>query len=166
MFEDGENPSSSLSSESGFTDFVQYQADGSEEPDHTPQPHPAVKTGRRSSGPSQTKPLDKPVMQCCLEHFQQFILRLITLYITDKTGVDRGEVLHSGPMVSESTQQNGHMDQAEPCLDPGLVQRKFVDAFTAACQLFLECSSFPVYIAEGNLKASPSQEEHIGKNQK
>ncbi|XP_076006410.1 protein DOP1A [Genypterus blacodes] len=161
VFEDGENPSSSRSSESGFTDFVQYQADGSEEPDRTSQPHPAVKTGRRSSGPSQTKPLDKPVMQCCLEHFQQFLSRLITLYITDKTGLDRGEVVHSRPMASESSQQNGHVDQAEPCSDPGLVQRTCVAAFTAACQLFLECSSFPVYIAEGNLKASPSQEEHI-----
>ncbi|KAF7656791.1 hypothetical protein LDENG_00036360 [Lucifuga dentata] len=165
VFEDGENPPSSRSSESGFTDFVQYHSDGLEEPEHNSQPHPAVKTGRCSSGPPQTKPLDKPVMQCCLEHFQQFLSRLITLYIipglADKTAVERGEVVYSGLLVSEGTQQNRHTEQTEPCVGPGLVQRECVAAFTAACQLFLECSSFPVYIAEGNLKASPSQEEQI-----
>ncbi|XP_071399581.1 protein DOP1A [Centroberyx affinis] len=165
VFEDGENPSSSRSSESGFTDFVQYQADGSEEPERTHQPHPSLKTGRRSSGPSQTKTLDKPVMQCCLEHFQQFLSRLITLYIVpgqgDRAGGERGEVVWSGPLVSEGTQQNGCVEQTESCSGPGsgLGQKECIPAFTAACQLFLECSSFPVYIAEGNLKSSPTQEE-------
>uniref|UniRef100_A0A4W6E6Z3 DOP1 leucine zipper like protein A n=1 Tax=Lates calcarifer TaxID=8187 RepID=A0A4W6E6Z3_LATCA len=160
VFEDGENPPSSRSSESGFTDFVQYQGDGPDETERIPHPHPAVKTGRRSSGPSQTKPLDKPVMQCCLEHFQQFLSRLIILYITpgrvDRLEGERNEVMQSGPLVSEGSQ---HRDYTELCPGSGLVQRECVAAFTAACQLFLECSSFPVYIAEGNLKSSPTQED-------
>uniref|UniRef100_A0A665VI71 DOP1 leucine zipper like protein A n=1 Tax=Echeneis naucrates TaxID=173247 RepID=A0A665VI71_ECHNA len=151
VFEDGENPASSRSSESGFTDFVQYQGDDTEEVERPHHPHPAVKTGRRASGPSQSKPLDKPVMQCCLDHFQQFLLRLITLYITpgqgDRPKGERNEVLHSGALVSEGSQHC-----TEFCSTPGSVQRECVAAFTAACQLFLECSSFPVYIAEGNLK--------------
>uniref|UniRef100_A0A8C4E9J9 DOP1 leucine zipper like protein A n=1 Tax=Dicentrarchus labrax TaxID=13489 RepID=A0A8C4E9J9_DICLA len=160
VFEDGENPPSSRSSESGFTDFVQYQGDGPEETERTPHPHPALKTGRRSSGPSQTKPLDKPVMQCCLEHFQQFLSRLITLYITpgqvDKAKGERDEVSQSGLLVSEGSR---HSDHVESCLESAFIQRECVAAFTAACQLFLECSSFPVYIAEGNLKSSPTQED-------
>ncbi|KAG8010299.1 Protein dopey-1 [Nibea albiflora] len=166
VFEDGENPSSSRSSESGFTDFVQYQGDGTEETDRTPHPHPTVRTSRRSSGPSQTKPLDKPVMQCCLEHFQQFLSRLITLYITpgqaDKADGDRLAVMQSGPLVSEGSLR---VDHIEACSGSGLVQRECVAAFTAACQLFLECSSFPVYIAEGNLKSSPTQEEQFDSEQ-
>ncbi|XP_031178612.1 protein dopey-1 isoform X2 [Sander lucioperca] len=165
VFEDGENPPSSRSSESGFTDFVQYQGDGPDDSEQTPHPLPAVKTGRRSSGPSQTKPLDKPVMQCCLEHFQQFLSRLITLYIipgqVDKAEGERGEVMHSGP-VSEGSQ---HTDYMESCSGSGLVKKECVAAFTAACQLFLECSSFPVYIAEGNLKSSPTQEEQFDSEQ-
>uniref|UniRef100_A0A4W6E628 DOP1 leucine zipper like protein A n=1 Tax=Lates calcarifer TaxID=8187 RepID=A0A4W6E628_LATCA len=166
VFEDGENPPSSRSSESGFTDFVQYQGDGPDETERIPHPHPAVKTGRRSSGPSQTKPLDKPVMQCCLEHFQQFLSRLIILYITpgrvDRLEGERNEVMQSGPLVSEGSQ---HRDYTELCPGSGLVQRECVAAFTAACQLFLECSSFPVYIAEGNLKSSPTQEEQLDSEQ-
>uniref|UniRef100_A0A665VI29 DOP1 leucine zipper like protein A n=1 Tax=Echeneis naucrates TaxID=173247 RepID=A0A665VI29_ECHNA len=158
VFEDGENPASSRSSESGFTDFVQYQGDDTEEVERPHHPHPAVKTGRRASGPSQSKPLDKPVMQCCLDHFQQFLLRLITLYITpgqgDRPKGERNEVLHSGALVSEGSQHC-----TEFCSTPGSVQRECVAAFTAACQLFLECSSFPVYIAEGNLKSSPTHED-------
>lgn len=103
-------------------------------------------------------------MQCCLEHFQQFLSRLITLYITpgqgDRAEGDRGEAMQSGPLVSEGSQHSDHM---ESCSESGLVQRERVAAFTAACQLFLECSSFPVYIAEGNLKSSPTQEEQFGK---
>lgn len=165
VFEDGENPSSSRSSESGFTDFIQYQGDGTEETEHTTHPHPVIKSGHRSSsGPSQNKPLDKPVMQFCLEHFQQFLSRLITLYITPKQAVkaggERDAVLQSGPLVSEDCQHSDHMEQ---CSGSGLVQRDCVAAFTAACQLCLECSSFPVYIAEGNLKSSPTREEQFGK---
>ncbi|XP_075952583.1 protein DOP1A [Anarhichas minor] len=166
VFEDGENPAGSRCSESGFTDFVQYQGDGPEEAEPSAQPQPGVKTGHRSSGASQTKPLDKPVMQCCLEHFQQFLSRLITLYITpgrgDKAEGERGEVIKSGPLVSEGSQ---HSDHIESCSEAGFLQREGVAAFTAACQLFLECSSFPVYIAEGNLKSSPAQEEQFDSEQ-
>lgn len=153
VFEDGENPPSGRSSESGFTDFVQYQGDGGEDGERPPHSHPAMKTGRRSSGPSQSKPLDKPVMQCCLEHFQQFLSRLITLYIAG--GQLDGK---SDPPLSEAPS-----DQVLVCSGAAPAQRECVAAFTAACQLFLECSSFPVYIAEGNLKSSPTPEEQFGK---
>ncbi|KAK2844177.1 hypothetical protein Q5P01_010836 [Channa striata] len=163
VFEDGDNPPSSRSSESGFTDFIQYQGDGPEEAGRTPHPHPAVRTGRCSSGPSQAKPLDKPVMQCCLEHFQQFLSRLITLYITprqvDRPEVERNEAIQSEPLVSQ------HSDIVESHSGSGMIQRECVAAFTAACQLFLECSSFPVYIAEGNLKSSPTPEEQFDSDQ-
>lgn len=103
-------------------------------------------------------------MQFCLEHFQQFLSRLITLYITPKQAVkaggERDAVLQSGPLVSEDCQHSDHMEQ---CSGSGLVQRDCVAAFTAACQLCLESSSFPVYIAEGNLKSSPTREEQFGK---
>ncbi|CAB1424853.1 unnamed protein product [Pleuronectes platessa] len=166
VFEDGENPSSSRSSESGFTDFVKYLGDGPQETECIPHSHSAVKAGRRSSGPPQTKPVDKPVMQCCLEHFQQFLSRLISLYITpgrvDRPEDERTEVMRSEALVSEGPQ---HCDYTEMCSEGGLVHREYVAAFTAACQLFLECSSFPVYIAEGNLKSSPTQEEQLDSEQ-
>uniref|UniRef100_A0A668RQD7 DOP1 leucine zipper like protein A n=1 Tax=Oreochromis aureus TaxID=47969 RepID=A0A668RQD7_OREAU len=165
VFEDVEN-TPSCRSESGFTEFVQYQGDVPEEAEHTLHSHSTVRTGRRSSGPCHSKPLDKPVMQCCLEHFQQFLSRLITLYIipgqVNKVEGHRGEVTHSGLLVSESS-QNG--DHAEVCSGSGMVQKECIAAFTAACQLFLECSSFPVYIAEGNLKSSPRQEELLENEQ-
>ncbi|XP_041842949.1 protein dopey-1 isoform X2 [Melanotaenia boesemani] len=160
VFDDGENPPSSRSSESGFTDFVQYQRDGPEETLQTPHSHPVLRTGSRSSGLCQTKPLDKPVMQCCLEHFQQFLSRLVTLYIiprqVEKAEGPRGELVPSGTLVSEVSH---HGDHVESSSGSGMVQRERIAAFTAACQLFLECSSFPIYIAEGNLKSSPTQEE-------
>lgn len=155
VFEDGANPPpSGRTSESGFTDFIQYEEDGTEETEQSPHPHPAMKTGRRpSSGPPQaTKPLDKPVMQCCLENFQQFLSRLITLHITPGQG-DRG-AMQVEPAVAKDGQRSEHSGSG--------LQRECVAAFTAACQLFLECSSFPVYIAEGNLKSSPSHEEQCG----
>ncbi|XP_061805546.2 protein DOP1A isoform X1 [Nerophis lumbriciformis] len=160
LSKDGEHALSCHSSESGFTDYIQYQENG---PDTEGPPHSALKTGRRSSVPSQAKTLDKPVMQCCLEHFQQFLSKLITLHLTseqvDKTEKDRGEVLQSASLVLESTEHNGRIDQTKLCSQTGMAQKECVAAFTAACQLFLECSSFPVYIAEGNVKASPTQEE-------
>ncbi|KAM9309502.1 protein DOP1A isoform 2-T2 [Pholidichthys leucotaenia] len=166
VFEDVENPLSSRSSESGFTDFVQYQEDGPEETEQTPNPHPALKTGRRSSGLCHSKPMDKPVMQCCLEYFQQFISRLIIQYIVpqqvDVAEGQRGEVMHSGHQVSETSKHADHMNTGS---GSEFVQREHVAAFTAACQLFLECSSFPVYIAEGNLKSSPRQDEQFDSEQ-
>ncbi|KAM9724218.1 protein DOP1A isoform 3-T3 [Menidia menidia] len=159
VFDDRETPAGFRPSESGFTDFVQYQGDALEERERAPQPPPAVKTGTRSSGPCPAKPLDKPVMQCCLDHFQQFLSRLIGLHIIpgqgDNAGGLRGQLMPSGPPLSSSS------TPADPCSGSGPVPREHVAAFTAACQLFLECSSFPVYIAEGNVKSSPTQEEQI-----
>lgn len=152
--DEGENLPRTRSPESGFTDFVQYQGDGEEETERTSNPHPALKAGRGSSGLCQTKPLDKPVMQGCLEHFQQFLSRLITLYIIP--GHEKVEAQQMGALVLEGSQSS--VEQTEPS-ESMLVQIECTDAFTAACQLFLECSSFPVYIAEGNLKPSPSQEQ-------
>uniref|UniRef100_A0A8C7CEU4 DOP1 leucine zipper like protein A n=1 Tax=Oncorhynchus kisutch TaxID=8019 RepID=A0A8C7CEU4_ONCKI len=157
VFETGENPNSSRSSESGFTDFVQYQA--SEEPAPT---QPSLKTGCSSSLPaSQNKPQDKPVMQCCLEHFQHFLSRLVTLYITpgmvEGAGGVRSDVVRAEP---EGGAQHNGRDVVEV---PG--QRECLAAFTAACQLFLECSSFPVYIAEGNLKSTPPPKEQTDSEQ-
>ncbi|XP_024256006.1 protein dopey-1 isoform X2 [Oncorhynchus tshawytscha] len=157
VFETGENPNSSRSSECGFTDFVQYQA--SEEPAPT---QPSLKTGCSSSLPvSQNKPQDKPVMQCCLEHFQHFLSRLVTLYITpgmvEGAGGVRSDVVRAEP---EGGAQHNGRDVVEV---PG--QRECLAAFTAACQLFLECSSFPVYIAEGNLKSTPPPKEQTDSEQ-
>lgn len=100
-------------------------------------------------------------MQRCLEHFQQFLSRLITLYIipVPPAGRERSEVVQSGPLVAGA-------NHTESCSGSGPVQRECAAAFTAACQLFLECSSFPVYIAEGNLKSSPVQEEQFGEGLK
>lgn len=103
-------------------------------------------------------------MQCCLEHFQLFLSRLITLYISpgrvDGPEREQNELMHLRPLVSQDLQHNDHVESQA---GPGCIQRECVAAFTAACQLFLECSSFPVYIAEGNVKSSPTQEEHLGK---
>ncbi|XP_068611314.1 protein dopey-1 [Brachionichthys hirsutus] len=164
VFEDVESLPCNGASESGFTDFVQYQGDDAEETEHSLHPHQAVKPGGRSSaGQTQTKAVDKPVMQCCLEHFQHFLSRLINLYITpgevDKAEGEKGEVAQLGFLVSGNSNPNA------PCSASGLDQRECVAAFTAACQLFLECSSFPVYIAEGNLKSSPTQHEQFDSEQ-
>uniref|UniRef100_A0A3B3BGG5 DOP1 leucine zipper like protein A n=1 Tax=Oryzias melastigma TaxID=30732 RepID=A0A3B3BGG5_ORYME len=150
---EGETPHRGHSFESGFTDFVQYQEDGPEESEQTPQS--ALRTGGRSSGPCQTKPLDKPVMQSCLEHFQQFLSRLITLYIIPGQ-VDQSES-RGGELVDPLHSEGSPYRDSHTALET--IPRDFVAAFTAACQLFLECSSFPVYIAEGNLKSSPTLED-------
>ncbi|XP_066558430.1 protein dopey-1 isoform X2 [Amia ocellicauda] len=192
VFEDSENPPSSRSSESGFTEFVQYQAEKNEDLDHTAGncqgQHGALPVGSTSSEtetastvgsedtvvhPSPTmghassarggKAKQKTVMQCCLEYFQQFLTRLVTLYITPCTAASpaftsefcsvlkgdqavRGEVVRAGEPAPKSRASSRS------------AQRECLGAFTAACQLFLECSSFPVYIAEGNLKSSPQAE--------
>ncbi|XP_024123433.1 protein dopey-1 isoform X1 [Oryzias melastigma] len=156
---EGETPHRGHSFESGFTDFVQYQEDGPEESEQTPQS--ALRTGGRSSGPCQTKPLDKPVMQSCLEHFQQFLSRLITLYIIPGQ-VDQSES-RGGELVDPLHSEGSPYRDSHTALET--IPRDFVAAFTAACQLFLECSSFPVYIAEGNLKSSPTLEEPFDSDQ-
>ena len=170
VFQDNntENPAGSRSSECGFSDFVQYRAGGSDEAD--PQ-HPSQRPGRGHSGPSgpsQARPQERPVMQRCLEHFQRFLSHLITLYIVpQRAGHDRrvesGELepAVAGPQGA-CVRPRGRTEAGVAPGGPGTRQTEYVRAFAAGCQLFLECSSFPVYIAEGNLQSSPSQEEQRG----
>uniref|UniRef100_A0A8C2DVR1 Protein dopey-1-like n=1 Tax=Cyprinus carpio TaxID=7962 RepID=A0A8C2DVR1_CYPCA len=174
VFNDGENASSSRLSESGFTDFMQYQAERGEQPDnmHHPedgasspedvliQPKPKPKSGLSNS--AHIKPQDKPVMQCCLEHFQQFLSCLVRLYITSGDQTEAGKScsaeMDTLTVVADKRRTSGFEEMMSS------EQMECLAAFTAACQLFLECSSFPVYIAEGNLKSSPTREEQAGES--
>ncbi|KAJ8354068.1 hypothetical protein SKAU_G00216350 [Synaphobranchus kaupii] len=177
--EDRENAPSSRSPESGFTDFIQYQADQPQETaqalssvlgcpsekggleDVMPSPCPGdglVGRGRGwgGAGPAQTKPQDKPVMQWCLEEFQHFLTRLVTLHITHPVVGGRDRPAH---MEVVRAGLEGRVPEDDRAGFQGAQQRECLGAFTAACQLFLECSSFPVYIAEGNLKSTPTRDE-------
>ncbi len=170
VFDDGENASSSRLSESGFTDFIQYQAERGEQPDNMQHPKDDAsspegvsiqpKSGLSSS--AHIKPQEKPVMQCCLEHFQQFLSCLVRLYITPGGQTEAGNSCNAEmdtlTVVADKNRTSGFEEQMSS------EQMECLAAFTAACQLFLECSSFPVYIAEGNLKSSPTREEQAGKN--
>ncbi|XP_053566454.1 protein dopey-1 isoform X1 [Bombina bombina] len=185
VFEDGENPPSSRSSESGFTEFVQYQADRVDDIDRVlgeGQGTAGLPLGSTSSetetastvGSEETvvqassrsphgvatwsaKSTQKTAMQCCLEYFQQFLTRLITLYIIPKSLVSRElsdpPVAHLGGQPENTSReipaQNVNEKQGCKQISP----KDYRLAFIAACQLFLECSSFPVYIAEGSQKA-------------
>ncbi|XP_067845265.1 protein dopey-1 isoform X2 [Heptranchias perlo] len=188
VFEDGENPPSSQSSESGFTEFVQYQADKTDDIDKVlgegqdsgsvPQGSTSSETETAStiesedtvvpSSTSQEAKVAMPVgtstqkttMQYCLEYFEQFLTQLVILYIIpneiicqafatafrmdlcrDRGQIDDHDFVGKGDATSATEQQQG--------------SKEYHHAFTAACQLFFECSSFPVYIAEGNLASSP-----------
>ncbi|XP_023060960.2 protein dopey-1 isoform X3 [Piliocolobus tephrosceles] len=46
--------------------------------------------------------------------------------------------------------RNSQGDVKERNISKQKTSKEYLSAFLAACQLFLECSSFPVYIAEGN----------------
>uniref|UniRef100_A0A8C0Y9W1 DOP1 leucine zipper like protein A n=1 Tax=Cyprinus carpio carpio TaxID=630221 RepID=A0A8C0Y9W1_CYPCA len=173
VFDDGENASSSQLLESGFTDFIQYQAERGEQPDNMQHPEddasspedvpvqlkPKPKSGFSSS--AHIKPQDKPVMQCCLEHFQQFLSCLVRLYITPGGQTEAGKSCSAEmgtlTVMADKRCTSGFEEQMSS------EQMECLAAFTAACQLFLECSSFPVYIAEGNVKSSPTREEQAGK---
>ncbi|CAH2249210.1 Hypothetical predicted protein [Pelobates cultripes] len=184
VFDDGENPPSSRSSESGFTDFVQYQADGADDIDRVlseGQGAAGLPLGSTSSEtetastvgseetviqPSFTSPqgaashsikaTQKTAMQCCLDYFQQFLTRLITLYISP-----RGSVSHAlaNELKEDIDECQAHSTKCEDTTSDNTKGKKVIKqhspneyrpAFIAACQLFLECSSFPVYIAEGS----------------
>ncbi|XP_056618068.1 protein dopey-1 isoform X2 [Triplophysa dalaica] len=176
VFEDGENPSNTRSSENGFTDFIQYQgerrdsADGTQhteddascpEDSHIPS-KPKPKSGLGSSA-HPPKPQDKPVMQCCLEHFQEFLSLLVKLYITPGVhALEAGKIFSADMDTLTVVAGKRRNDDFEEQVSSQ--QKDCLAAFTAACQLFLECSSFPVYIAEGNLKSSPSREEQAGES--
>ncbi|XP_052002728.1 protein dopey-1 isoform X2 [Xyrauchen texanus] len=174
VFEEGENPSCSRLSESGFTDFIQYQAERGVQPDNTQ--HPEADSSSPENGPIQPKsnpkpglsssangkPQDKPVMQCCLEHFQQFLSCLVRLYITPGGQAEAGRCSSSEMdtlTVLVDKRRKNEFEEQMPSK-----QKECLAAFTAACQLFLECSSFPVYIAEGNLKSSSTKQEQAGES--
>ncbi|KAM3852165.1 protein DOP1A [Vipera latastei] len=187
-FEDGENPPSSRSSESGFTEFVQYQADTTEEIDRMLSGGPGVPTtplmGSASSEtesastvgseetivqpPSKwtqgtgsrsgkTMTIQKTAMQCCLEYAQQFLTRFINLYIIPSnsssrplaTGIQEDLVRGKGETAPCTRESQGDASRGEKTAKK-TTPKEYHSAFIAACQLFLECSSFPVYIAEGN----------------
>ncbi|NWU27529.1 DOP1 protein, partial [Dyaphorophyia castanea] len=194
VFEDGENPPSSRSSESGFTEFVQYQADTTDDIDralnegHSAPGIPIV--GSTSSetetastvGSEETivqppsvmtqgtasrsgKTIQKTAMQCCLEYVQQFLTRFINLYIIQNNSLSQplGTELPVDPtrVQGQSTKwdRESQDDAKVKKTNKKKTPKEYLPAFIAACQLFLECSSFPVYIAEGNR----TSELHPGK---
>lgn len=194
VFEDGENPPSSRSSESGFTEFVQYQADTTDDIDRAlNEGHGAPGIAIIGSTSSETetastvgseetvvqppsivtqgtatrsgKTIQKTAMQCCLEYVQQFLTRFINLYIIQSNSFSQplGTELPVDPAREQG--QTTKWDR-EPQGDAKVKKmnkknspKEYLPAFIAACQLYLECSSFPVYIAEGNR----TSELHPGK---
>ncbi|XP_044773554.1 protein dopey-1 isoform X5 [Neomonachus schauinslandi] len=186
VFEDGENPPSSRSSESGFTEFIQYQADRSDDIDrdlNEGQGTAAIPIGSTSSetetastvgseetiiqppsivtqgtAPRSGKTAQKTAMQCCLEYVQQFLTRLINLYIIQGNTFSQALATeHPGDLSREREQgetpkwdRDSHGDVKERNISKQKTSKEYLSAFLSACQLFLECSSFPVYIAEGN----------------
>ncbi|XP_057594808.1 protein dopey-1 isoform X7 [Hippopotamus amphibius kiboko] len=184
VFEEGENPPSSRSSESGFTEFIQYQADRTDDIDRELSEGPgaaAIPIGSTSSetetastvgseetviqppsivtqgtAPQSAKTAQKTAMQCCLEYVQQFLTRLINLYIIQSNSSSQALATeHQGDLSREQEEasdwdRNSHGDVKERNRNKQKTSKEYLSAFLAACQLFLECSSFPVYIAEGN----------------
>uniref|UniRef100_A0A2K5YR22 DOP1 leucine zipper like protein A n=1 Tax=Mandrillus leucophaeus TaxID=9568 RepID=A0A2K5YR22_MANLE len=184
VFEDGENPPSSRSSESGFTEFIQYQADRTDDIDRElseGQGAATIPIGSTSSetetastvGSEETiiqtpsvvtqgtatrsgKTAQKTAMQCCLEYVQQFLTRLINLYIIQNNSLSQALTTeHQGDLGREQGEtskwdRNSQGDVKERSISKQKTSKEYLSAFLAACQLFLECSSFPVYIAEGN----------------
>ncbi|NXA84612.1 DOP1 protein, partial [Thryothorus ludovicianus] len=194
VFEDGENPPSSRSSESGFTEFVQYQADTSDDIDRAlseGQGAPGIPIVGSTSSETETastvgseetivqppsimtqgtatrsgKTIQKTAMQCCLEYVQQFLTRFINLYIIQNNSLSQplGAELPTDPTRAQGqstkwdreSQDDAKVKKANKKKTP----KEYLPAFIAACQLYLECSSFPVYIAEGNR----TSELHPGK---
>ncbi|NXI91051.1 DOP1 protein, partial [Psophia crepitans] len=194
VFEDGENPPSSRSSESGFTEFVQYQADTTDDIDRalneghgTPgipiigstssetetastvgseetivQP-PSIMT--QGTATRSGKTIQKTAMQCCLEYVQQFLTRFINLYIIQSNSLSQplGAELPVDPTREHGQNtkwdRESHADAKLKKTNKKKTPKEYLPAFIAACQLYLECSSFPVYIAEGNR----TSELHPGK---
>ncbi|XP_040596269.1 protein dopey-1 isoform X6 [Mesocricetus auratus] len=183
VFEDGENPPSSRSSESGFTEFIQYQADRIDDLDRelNGQGTATIPIGSTSSetetastvGSEETviqppstfsqgaagrsgKAAQKTAMQCCLEYVQQFLSRLINLYIVHSDSLSQPLTAdHQGDLrrlqrETSKWDRDSQGDAKERNIHTPKTSKEYISAFLAACQLFLECSSFPVYIAEGN----------------
>ncbi|XP_075859275.1 protein DOP1A isoform X8 [Microcebus murinus] len=184
VFEDGENPPSSRSSESGFTEFIQYQADRTDDIDRElseGQGTATIPIGSTSSetetastvGSEETiiqppsvvtqgtatrsgKKTQKTAMQCCLEYVQQFLTRLINLYVVQSNSLSQALATeHQGDLGREQGEtskwdRDSQGDVKERNISKQKTSKEYLSAFLAACQLFLECSSFPVYIAEGS----------------
>uniref|UniRef100_A0A674GU52 DOP1 leucine zipper like protein A n=1 Tax=Taeniopygia guttata TaxID=59729 RepID=A0A674GU52_TAEGU len=194
VFEDGENPPSSRSSESGFTEFVQYQADTTDDIDRAlNEGHgaPGIPIVGSTSSETETastvgseetivqppsimtqgtatrsgKTIQKTAMQCCLEYVQQFLTRFINLYIIQNNSLSQplGAELPVDPTrpQGQSTKwdRESQDDAKVKKTNKKKTPKEYLPAFIAACQLYLECSSFPVYIAEGNR----TSELHPGK---
>ncbi|XP_048658618.1 protein dopey-1 isoform X2 [Marmota marmota marmota] len=184
VFEDGENPPSSRSSESGFTEFIQYQADRTDDIDRElseGQGTSTIPVGSTSSetetastvgseetiihppstvtqgtAPQSGKTAQKTAMQCCLEYVQQFLTRLINLYIIQSNSFPQALATEHQGDLSQTQGETSKWDRdsqgdvRERNISKQKTSKEYLSAFLAACQLFLECSSFPVYIAEGN----------------
>ncbi|XP_035415444.1 protein dopey-1 isoform X1 [Cygnus atratus] len=194
VFEDGENPPSSRSSESGFTEFVQYQADTTDDIDRAlNEGHgaPGIPIIGSTSSETETastvgseetivqppsvvtqgtatrsgKTIQKTAMQCCLEYVQQFLTRFINLYIIQNNSFSQplGTELPVDPGREQGQtakwDRELHGDAKAKKINKKKTPKEYLPAFIAACQLYLECSSFPVYIAEGNR----TSELHPGK---
>ncbi|XP_063245621.1 protein dopey-1 [Prinia subflava] len=196
VFEDGENPPSSRSSESGFTEFVQYQADTADDLDRAlNEGHgaPGIPIVGSTSSETETastvgseetivqppsvmtqgtaarsgKTIQKTAMQCCLEYVQQFLTRFINLYIIQNNSLSQplGADLPVDPTRAQGQSTKWDRESQEDAKVKKTSKKKtakeYLPAFIAACQLYLECSSFPVYIAEGNR----TSELHPGKSE-
>ncbi|NXE51976.1 DOP1 protein, partial [Casuarius casuarius] len=194
VFEDGENPPSSRSSESGFTEFVQYQADTTDDIDRAlNEGHgaPSIPIIGSTSSETETastvgseetivqlpslmtqgtatrsgKTIQKTAMQCCLEYVQQFLTRFINLYIIQSNSLSQplGTELPVDPTREQGQtikwDRESQGDAKVKKTNKKKTPNEYLPAFIAACQLYLECSSFPVYIAEGNR----TSELHAGK---
>ncbi|KFR09357.1 Protein dopey-1 [Nipponia nippon] len=194
VFEDGENPPSSRSSESGFTEFVQYQADTTDDIDRAlNEGHSAPGISIIGSTSSETetastvgseetivqppsimtqgtatrsgKTIQKTAMQCCLEYVQQFLTRFINLYIIQSNSLSQplGAELPVDPSREQGQttkwDRESQVDAKVKKTNKKKTPKEYLPAFIAACQLYLECSSFPIYIAEGNR----TSELHPGK---
>ncbi|XP_021247279.1 protein dopey-1 isoform X2 [Numida meleagris] len=194
VFEDGENPPSSRSSESGFTEFVQYQADTTDDIDRAVnEGHgaPGIPIIGSTSSETETastvgseetvvqppsivtqgtatrsgKTIQKTAMQCCLEYVQQFLTRFINLYIIQSNSLSQplGSELPVDPAREQGQttkwDRESQGDVKMKKMNKKNSPKEYLPAFIAACQLYLECSSFPVYIAEGNR----TSELHPGK---
>ncbi|NXQ09835.1 DOP1 protein, partial [Peucedramus taeniatus] len=194
VFEDGENPPSSRSSESGFTEFVQYQADTTDDIDRAlNEGHgaPGIPIVGSTSSETETastvgseetivqppsimtqgtatrsgKTIQKTAMQCCLEYVQQFLTRFINLYIIQNNSLSQplGAELPVDPTRAQGQSTKWDRESQDDAkvkkTNKKKTPKEYLPAFIAACQLYLECSSFPVYIAEGNR----TSELHPGK---
>ncbi|XP_060092514.1 protein dopey-1 isoform X1 [Heteronotia binoei] len=120
------------------------------------QPPSKMTQGTGSRG-GKTTAVQKTAMQCCLEYVQQFLTRFINLYIIPSNSLSRPlaaelqEDLARGKGEAAQCNRDSQGDAAKgKKSNKKTTPKEYLSAFIAACQLFLECSSFPVYIAEGN----------------